>query len=55
VTRRGRQRDTGLASLSNDEIVRRAHDQTLPKDQRKRYEKEEKARELRNKQRRTGS
>lgn len=45
-------RDSGLAGLSGEEISRRANDKSLPKKERERYKKEEKARGLRNKQKR---
>ncbi len=45
-------RDTGLAGKSDQEIHDGARDQSLPKDERERYKKEEKARGDRNKQKR---
>jgi hypothetical protein len=45
-------RDTGLAGLSDDEVSRRARDRSLPPEDRRRYQKEEKARKQRNKQKR---
>ena len=53
MRRKGRQRDSGLADVLDEEIVRRAHDRTLAREDRKRYQREEKARGLRNKQRRS--
>ncbi len=46
--RRGRQRDTELAALSDAEISRLAHDKSLSKQKRRRFQKEEKCRGLRN-------
>lgn len=45
-------KDSGLAGLSDDEISRRARDKSLPANERLRYQKEEKARGLRNKKKR---
>lgn len=45
---RGRQRDTGLQNVSDAEVSRRAHDPSLSAQERLRYQKEEKARVLRN-------
>ena len=45
-------RDSGLANLSNKEVSRRARDKSLSPKERQRYKTEEKARELRNKQKR---
>ncbi len=53
VGRNGNQRQTEFQHLPNDEISRRAYDKSLPRDLRKRYQKEEKCRGLRNKQRRS--
>ncbi|HVA77255.1 MAG TPA: hypothetical protein VNF27_05135 [Candidatus Binataceae bacterium] len=44
--------DTGLAPLSDGEITRRAHDPSLSPQERRRYQREEKARRLRNKRKR---
>ncbi|MBL8013053.1 MAG: RHS repeat-associated core domain-containing protein [Candidatus Omnitrophica bacterium] len=46
------QRDTGLANLSDEEVSRRARDKSLSGEERRRYQKEEKARGTRNKQKR---
>lgn len=45
-------RDSGVANLSDKEVSRRARDKSLSPKERQRYKKEEKARELRNKQKR---
>ncbi len=45
-------RDSGLRDVSDDEISRRARDPSLSPEERRRYQKEEKARGLRNKQKR---
>lgn len=45
-------KDSGLAGLSDAEVSRRAKDKSLSKKERDRYKKEEKARALRNKQKR---
>lgn len=45
-------RDTGLQDISNDKIQRRARDRSLNPQERRRYQKEEKVRGLRNKQER---
>ncbi len=45
-------RDTGLRGIPDDQIQKGARDKSIPKDQRKRYQKEEKARTERNKQKR---
>lgn len=55
MSRKGRQLDTGLAHLSNEQIKAVARNPDMPKPTRKRYQREEKARGLRNKQRRIGS
>ncbi|QKG85333.1 hypothetical protein GXN76_13185 [Kroppenstedtia pulmonis] len=47
-----RVRDSGLAHLSNKEISRQAKNKSLSKKERARYQKEEKARTQRNKQKR---
>ena len=47
-----RVRDTGLANESDAEVERKAHDKNIPKNERERYKKEEKARGLRNRQKR---
>jgi hypothetical protein len=44
--------DTGLAHLPDAEISRRARDKTLSPGERRRYQKEEKARRMRNKRKR---
>lgn len=44
--------DTGLADLPDGEVSRRARDKTLPKAERRRAQKEEKARRIRNEQKR---
>ena len=44
--------DTGLAPLSDGEITRRAHDPSLSPQERRRYQREEKVRRLRNKRKR---
>ena len=44
--------DTGLAGLSDEEVSQRAHDKRLPSSERQRYKKEEKARGIRNGQKR---
>ena len=46
------QGDTGLRGLSDDEVSRRARDKSLSGKERKRYQKEEKVRGNRNKQKR---
>ena len=46
------QRDSGLTDILDGEISRRAHDNTLTPQERRRYQKEEKARGLRNKEKR---
>jgi len=48
----GNERDTGLRDLSDEEVSRRARDRSLSGEERRRYQKEEKARGLRNKQKR---
>ena len=45
-------KDTELANLSDSEISRRARDKSLTPSERKRYQKEEKARKMRNKKKR---
>jgi RHS repeat-associated protein len=45
-------RDTGLAGIPDAEISRRARDRSLPPEERRRYQKEEKARKQRNKNKR---
>ncbi len=45
-------RDTGLDDLDAEEVSRRARDRNLPGKERKRYQKEEKGRKQRNKQKR---
>jgi hypothetical protein len=45
-------RDTGLAGLSDDEISRLARDPSLPPQERRRYQREEKVRKMRNKRKR---
>ena len=45
-------RDSGVANLSDKEVSRRARDKSLSPKERQRYKTEEKARELRNKQKR---
>ena len=45
-------KDTGLINVPNDEISRRARDKNLSGEERRRYQKEEKARGDRNKQKR---
>lgn len=45
-------RDSGLSGLSDDEISRRARDPNLSGEERRRYQTEEKARGIRNKQKR---
>ena len=54
MSKGGRQkiRDSGLTDLSDEEVSSRAHDNSLPSWERKRYKTEEKARGLRNKQKR---
>lgn len=42
-------RDTGLQDLSDEEVSRRARDKSLSGEERRKYQKEEKARKLRNK------
>jgi len=44
----GSQRDTGLANVSDADIQDRARDKSLSREERRRYQKEEKARGLRN-------
>lgn len=46
--------DTGLADLTDSEISKRARDKSLSGQERKRYQKEEKIRGERNKQKRAG-
>lgn len=46
-------RDTGLAHLPDKEIQNRAKDKSLPKAERRRYQTEEKARKLRNREKRS--
>ena len=45
-------RDTGLRDIPDEEISRRARDKNLPPQERQRYQREEKARGLRNKRKR---
>jgi len=52
MSRTGRQKQTDLQEVPDEEIQRRAHDRTLPVWVRLKYQKEEKCRGLRNKQRR---
>jgi hypothetical protein len=54
LAKKGRQniRDTGLREIPDDEISRRARDKDLPSQERQRYIREEKARQLRNKEKR---
>ena len=47
-----RVKDTGLAQESDEEVSSKAHDKSLPKSEQHRYQKEEKARGLRNRQKR---
>lgn len=49
-----RQRDSGLAKEKDADISRKARDKSLPTRERRRYQKEEKARGLRNKEKRKG-
>jgi hypothetical protein len=44
-----KQRESGLENLSDEEIKRRARDKSLPIEERRRYAREEKYRDLRNK------
>jgi len=44
--------DSGLVQESDLEVQRKAHDKSLPKSEQRRYQKEEKARGLRNKSKR---
>jgi hypothetical protein len=55
MDREGRQRETDFRNVSDEEVARLARDRTLPKKERRRYQKEEKCRGLRNKQRRASS
>ena len=45
-------RDSGLIDVSDEEVVQRAHDNSLSSSERERYKREEKARGLRNRQKR---
>jgi hypothetical protein len=47
-----RQRETEFQNLSDAEISRRARDHSLPRKDRRRYQREEKFRKRRNKQKR---
>jgi hypothetical protein len=47
------ERDTGLSDKSDDEVSAGARDKSLSGEERRRYQKEEKAREIRNRQKRT--
>ncbi|MGH2770928.1 MAG: hypothetical protein ACRDJF_10475 [Actinomycetota bacterium] len=49
-----RKRDSGLEGLSDEEVLRRARDPSLPEAERRRYQREEKARGQRNKRKRRG-
>ena len=44
--------DSGLINVPDEEISKKAHDNSLPSDERRRYQTEEKIRGLRNKQKR---
>lgn len=46
--RQGNNRDTGLRELTDAEISSRARDKSLPRTERRRYQREEKCRGLRN-------
>ena len=48
----GNEKDSGLADLTDDEVVAGAHDNSKSGPERRRYQKEEKARGLRNKRKR---
>lgn len=45
-----RQRESEFQSLTDEEVRRRARDKSLPRQERRRYQREEKLRGLRNKQ-----
>lgn len=51
--RKGRQRDTGLADYGPEEILARSRDKTIPAAERRRFQREAKARGLRNKAKRS--
>ena len=48
----GKQSHTEFQHLRNEDVSRLAHDKSLPRKLRKKYQKEEKCRGLRNKQKR---
>jgi len=47
-----RQRESEFQSLSDEEVSRRARDKSLPREERRRYQREEKFRGLRSKRKR---